>query len=134
MENLTAHLAHLALLSHTFDHLGKRPAPRFQFCGQQPFIGFVLIVARRKGQRIRIGDNIEVVVTELSRGEVRLGIVAPKRVPVVREEIRRAVEEANRQAAGADVVVEAHVGEVVVVDDIAGVAGFSSSPKAGTRS
>jgi carbon storage regulator len=96
----------------------------------------VLIVARRKGQRIRIGDNIEVVVTELSRGEVRLGIVAPKEVPVVREEIRRAVEDANRAAAGSAVALNDNVGEVVVVEHIAGVAGVGaicSSPKAGTR-
>lgn len=96
----------------------------------------MLIVARRKGQRIRIGDNIEVVVTELSRGEVRLGIVAPKEVPVVREEIRRAVEDANRAAAGSAVALNDNVGEVVVVERSAGVAGVGaicSSPKAGTR-
>jgi carbon storage regulator len=94
----------------------------------------VLIVARRKGQRIRIGDNIEVVVTELSRGEVRLGIIAPKTVPVVREEIRRAVEDANRAAAGSSLAHNDTVSEVVVVGDLGEVAGISSSSKAGTRS
>ncbi len=93
----------------------------------------MLIVARRKGQRIRIGDNIEVVVTELSRGEVRLGIVAPKTVPVVREEIRRAVEDANRAAAGSSVALNDNVGDVVVVSDIPGVGTISSSSRAGTR-
>ena len=94
----------------------------------------MLIVARRKGQRIRIGDNIEVVVTELSRGEVRLGIIAPKEVPVVREEIRRAVEDANRAAAGSSLSHNDNVSEVVVVSDLGEVAGISSSSKAGTRS
>ena len=59
----------------------------------------MLIVARRKGQRIRIGGEIEVVVTELSKGEVRLGILAPKEVLVLREEVRSAVADANRAAA-----------------------------------
>jgi carbon storage regulator len=94
----------------------------------------VLIVARRKGQRIRIGDNIEVVVTELSRGEVRLGIIAPKEVLVVREEIRRAVEDANRAAAGSALAHNDTVSEVVVVSDLGEVKGISSSSKAGTRS
>ena len=107
---------------------------RLQEAFARPFILIVLIVARRRGQRIRIGDNIEVVVTELSRGEVRLGIVAPKEVPVVREEIRRAVEDANRAAAGSHVTINDNVGEVVVVGDIAGVGAISSSSRAGTRS
>lgn len=94
----------------------------------------MLIVARRKGQRIRIGDNIEVVVTELSRGEVRLGIIAPKAIPVVREEIRRAVEDANRAAADSSLAHNDTVSEVVVVSDLGEVAGISSSSKAGTRS
>jgi carbon storage regulator len=94
---------------------------------------FVLIVARRKGQRIRIGENIEVVVTEVSRGEVRLGIVAPKHVPVVREEMRRAVEDANRAAAASTLSDETESSEVRVVTEL-GVGAFSSSSAAGTRS
>jgi len=97
----------------------------------------VLIVARRKGQRIRIGENIEVVVTELSRGEVRLGIVAPKEVPVVREEIRRAVEDANRAAAaaGGEALTSGEpTSGVVVVERIAEVGAFSSSSETKSRS
>jgi len=93
----------------------------------------VLIVARRKGQRIRIGENIEVVVTEVSRGEVRLGIVAPKHVAVVREEMQRAVEEANRASAASTLSDEVEKSEVRVVTEL-GVGAFSSSSTAGTRS
>lgn len=93
----------------------------------------MLIVARRKGQRIRIGENIEVVVTEISRGEVRLGIVAPKQVAVVREEMQRAVEDANRAAAASTLRDESGSNEVSVVTEL-GVGAFSSSSAAGTRS
>jgi carbon storage regulator len=86
----------------------------------------VLIVARRKGQRIRIGENIEVVVTEISRGEVRLGIVAPKQVSVVREEVQRAVADANRAAAASSLHENAEGNEVSVVTEL-GVGCFSSS-------
>jgi carbon storage regulator len=93
----------------------------------------MLIVARRKGQRIRIGDNIEVIVTEISRGEVRLGIVAPKQVSVVREEVRRAVEEANRAAAASSTMDAEIAAEIEVLGELE-VGAFSSSSATGTRS
>ncbi|HEY3497022.1 MAG TPA: carbon storage regulator [Polyangiaceae bacterium] len=94
----------------------------------------MLILARRKGQRIRIGGDIEVVVTELSRGEVRLGIVAPKDVLVLREEVRKAVAEENRKAAESP--VDSSVGDqpTTVVADLASVKSFCSSPGPRTRS
>lgn len=58
----------------------------------------MLIIARRKGQRILIGDDVEVVVTELSKGVVKLGIVAPTSLTILRGETRD-VAEANRAAA-----------------------------------
>lgn len=59
----------------------------------------MLIIARRKGDRIKIGDDIELVVTDVSRAGVRLGIVAPANVAIVRGEVHVAAEEANRDAA-----------------------------------
>lgn len=93
----------------------------------------MLIIARRKGQRIKIGENIEVVVTEISRGEVRLGIIAPKQIPVMREEIQRAVVDANRAAAASSLAQTDETNEVSVVTDL-GVGRFGSSSAGGTRS
>ena len=59
----------------------------------------MLIIARRKGQRILIGDDVEVVVTELSKGVVKLGILAPTTLGILRGEIKD-VADANRAAAG----------------------------------
>lgn len=59
----------------------------------------MLIIARRKGDRIKIGDDIELIVTDVSRAGVRLGIVAPANVAIVRGEVQVAAEEANRDAA-----------------------------------
>jgi carbon storage regulator len=59
----------------------------------------MLVISRRKGQRITIGDEIELVVTELHRSSVKLGIRAPKGYAVLRGEVRDSIEEANRQAA-----------------------------------
>jgi carbon storage regulator len=57
----------------------------------------MLIIARRKGQRILIGDDVEVIVTELSKGTVKLGIMAPAERTILRGETRD-VADANRAA------------------------------------
>lgn len=59
----------------------------------------MLVISRRKGQRIAIGDEIELVVTELHRSSVKLGIRAPRGYAVLRGEVRDSIEEANREAA-----------------------------------
>jgi carbon storage regulator len=58
----------------------------------------MLIIARRKGQRILIGDDVEVVVTELSKGIVKIGIVAPTTCTILRGETKD-IADANRAAA-----------------------------------
>ena len=47
----------------------------------------MLTLTRKVGQKIRIGDNIEIVVREIRGRQVRLGISAPQGVPVYREEL-----------------------------------------------
>jgi len=59
----------------------------------------MLIIARRKGQRIVIGRDIEVIVTDVTRGSIKLGIVAPSHTQILRGELRDAVEAANRAAS-----------------------------------
>jgi carbon storage regulator len=52
------------------------------------FVGKGLVVTRRLGERVMIGDNIVVEVTEDSRpGRVRLRIMAPPEVSIMREEL-----------------------------------------------
>ena len=47
----------------------------------------MLILTRRVGETLKIGDDIEVTVLGLRGGQVRMGINAPKHIPVHREEI-----------------------------------------------
>lgn len=63
----------------------------------------MLVISRRKGQSVTIGDEIELVVTELHRSTVKLGIRAPRGLAVLRGEIRESIEEANRAAAASSV-------------------------------
>jgi carbon storage regulator len=48
----------------------------------------MLVLSRRPGERILIGGNVEVVVVSVQGNTVRLGITAPKDVPVHRQEVR----------------------------------------------
>jgi carbon storage regulator len=61
----------------------------------------MLILTRRPGERVVIGDEILVTVMGVSGHTVRLGIAAPSGVPIYREEIWLAVREENRAAAAA---------------------------------
>ncbi len=53
----------------------------------------LLVLSRRRDQTLVIGDNVEVTVLEIKGGQVRLGISAPKAVPVHRGEIHAKVIE-----------------------------------------
>ena len=63
----------------------------------------MLILTRRPGERVVIGDEILVTVMGVSGHTVRLGIRAPQGVPIYREEIWLAVREENRAAAAANI-------------------------------
>ena len=49
----------------------------------------MLIITRRPGEKVMLGDDVVVEVIEVSGSSVRIGIAAPKSVPVYREEIWR---------------------------------------------
>ncbi|RMG47396.1 MAG: carbon storage regulator [Acidobacteria bacterium] len=61
----------------------------------------MLVLSRKQGQSILIGERIKVKVIGIHGQQVRIGIEAPPTVPVVRDELHRAVAEANRQASHA---------------------------------
>ena len=61
----------------------------------------MLILSRRAGESVTIGNDIKVKVVSVSGNQVRLGIEAPREVRVLREEIILAIEAENRAAANA---------------------------------
>jgi carbon storage regulator len=61
----------------------------------------VLIITRKPGEKIMLGDDVVIHVMEIVGNSVRVGIQAPRSLPVYREEIWDAVREENRAAASA---------------------------------
>jgi carbon storage regulator len=61
----------------------------------------MLVLSRRVGESIVIGDDVTVTVLDVRGDVVRVGINAPRSVTVHREELLRELEETNRAAASA---------------------------------
>ena len=62
----------------------------------------MLIITRRPGEKVMLGDDVVIEVIEVSGSSVSIGIDAPKSVPVYREEIWTAVRDENAAASKSD--------------------------------
>jgi carbon storage regulator len=62
----------------------------------------VLVLSRKIGERILIGDKIAVTVVKIGHGGVRIGIEAPTEMAVVREELATELERAERALASSE--------------------------------
>lgn len=59
----------------------------------------MLVLTRKSGEKVLIGDRVVVTVIEVDRGQVKLGISAPEDTLIYREEIYEKIMEENRRAA-----------------------------------
>lgn len=62
----------------------------------------MLVLSRRNGESIVVGDDIVITVLEIRGDHVRLGVSAPRNVQVHREEVYRDLAAANQAAASPD--------------------------------
>lgn len=64
----------------------------------------MLALARKTNQSIMIGQDIEVTLLEIKGDQVKIGVTAPKSVPIYRKEIYAQIQDENKSAAqGADI-------------------------------
>ncbi|KGE20412.1 carbon storage regulator CsrA [Paenibacillus wynnii] len=68
----------------------------------------MLVLSRKKGESIVIGDQIEVVVLSVEGDTIKLGISAPKHVDIFRKEVYLSIQETNRESA-APLQVDLHM-------------------------
>lgn len=59
----------------------------------------MLALTRKNGESIVIGNDIEITILDVKGDQVKLGISAPKSVPVYRKEIYLQIQDANKEAA-----------------------------------
>lgn len=62
----------------------------------------MLALSRKKNEAIIIDNNVEVTILEVKGDQVKIGITAPKEVPIYRKEVYLQIQEANKEAVNAD--------------------------------
>lgn len=62
----------------------------------------MLALSRKKNEAIIINNNVEVTILEVKGDQVKIGITAPREVPVYRKEVYLQIQEANKEALNAD--------------------------------
>lgn len=59
----------------------------------------MLVITRKKGESLMIGDDIEVTITKIEDGSVKIGIKAPKNVNILRKELLEEIQKENEIAS-----------------------------------
>jgi len=73
----------------------------------------MLVLTRKKDESIIIGDDIEIIVSEISEDKVKIAIKAPKNVRIFRKELMKAVEDENMKSAEISGIDVGKLGEVI---------------------
>ena len=58
----------------------------------------MLIITRKKGESLMIGDDIEITISKIDDGAVKIGINAPKNISILRKELYEQVKAENKEA------------------------------------
>lgn len=66
----------------------------------------MLALSRRKGESIVVNNDTEITILEIKGDQVKIGITAPKSVPVYRKEVYVQIQEANKAASASDGIAE----------------------------
>ncbi len=62
----------------------------------------MLALSRKKGEALVINNNVEITILEIRGEQVKLGITAPKEVPVYRKELYVQIQDSNKEAMSTD--------------------------------
>jgi carbon storage regulator len=89
----------------------------------------MLVLSRKLNQAIMVGDNVRIVVVSVDRDQVKLGIDAPREIPVHRSEVFDEIQRANREAAG----IGEPASSADVTPNAAAAPAVLSAPKANRR-
>lgn len=69
--------------------------------------GTMLALSRKINESIMLGNDIEVTVLEIKGDQVKIGVKAPKSVPIYRRELYLQIRQSNKEAAGGQLSAQA---------------------------
>ena len=69
---------------------------------QRKWVNSMLALSRKKNEALVINNNIEITILEIKGEQVKLGITAPREVPVYRKEVYVQIQDANKEAMTAE--------------------------------
>ena len=72
------------------------------FCRREGQVNKMLALTRKKGESLMVGNNIEITVMEVRGDQIKIGITAPKEVPIYRKEVYLQIREENQATLQAD--------------------------------
>lgn len=72
------------------------------YCRRERQVCRMLALSRKKNEAIIISNNVEVTILEVKGDQVKIGITAPKDVPIYRKEVYQQIQDANKDAVSAD--------------------------------
>jgi len=58
----------------------------------------MLVISRKEDQKIKIGDDIEIVIVSIDKNQVKIGINAPKEIQILRSELLEEIKKENIKA------------------------------------
>ncbi|MFE8696499.1 carbon storage regulator CsrA [Cytobacillus sp. FJAT-53684] len=58
----------------------------------------MLVLSRKKGETIKIGDDIEITIVALANDQVKIGIQAPRNIEILRKELYEETQHENKAA------------------------------------
>jgi len=64
----------------------------------------MLVVGRKKGESILIGENVEITIIKIENGSVKIAINAPKEISILRKELYTEVKDENQRAMVFDIL------------------------------
>ena len=67
----------------------------------------MLALSRKMNESIMLGNDIEVTVLEIKGDQVKIGVKAPKTIPIYRRELYLQIRQSNKEAADGDIPVRA---------------------------
>ncbi|OAA83169.1 carbon storage regulator CsrA [Clostridium ljungdahlii] len=65
----------------------------------------MLVISRKKGESLLLGEDIEITVVKVEEGTVKLSISAPRNIKILRKELYKEIEEENKNAAASDISI-----------------------------